>query len=335
MSYILEALKKSQQERELGRVPTLDATGMFEEDKVVPHRSHWPLLAVALAAVAMVVALYAALKGPVATPPPVSETLGLSVPAVVDPRADPAPIRSKDVEVGRAVPPGGVKPGSTYPEDPQVAAANPASRSSWSPPAPASAPKGPVTGASRPLEPLIEPPPPKQGGRVRFPDPGEAPSFGGGSQVDDSPLPGDADLDEELELQRQMEADSVEPLDEEEHYVDPAPTPVPRDLIADIEAFKREVQGGQVAQKAPAKAMVRPIDKDPEKLRLTAAQEADLPRYLMTAHVYDADQSRRFVLINGLKYREGEKTREGITVERILAQGAVLSHKGNPFFVPR
>lgn len=335
MSYILEALKKSQQERELGRVPTLDATGMFEEDKVVPHRSHWPLLAVGLAAVAMVVALYAALKGPVATPPPVSETLGLSVPPVVSPGSDPEPIRSKGVEVARAVPPGGVKPDLSHAEDLRVAAASPAGRTSASPPAPAPAPKGPVTGASRPMEPLIEPPPPKQGGRVRFPEPGEAPSDDGGSQVDDSPLPEDADLDEELELQRQMEADSGEPLDEEEPYADPAPTPVPRDLIADIEAFKREVQGGQVAQKASAKAIVRPIDKDPEKLRLTAAQEADLPRYLLTAHVYDVDQARRFVLINGLKYREGERTREGMTVERILAQGAVLSHKGNPFFVPR
>lgn len=334
MSYILEALKKSQQERELGRVPTLDATGMFEEDKVVPHRSHWPLLAVGLAAVAMVVALYAALKGPVSSPSRGSETLGLSAPAGAGPRAEAVPARPEGTEVGRAVPPGGASPASSYLQEPQVAAASPASRSSSSPPAPAPAQKGPITEASRSSEPLIEPPPPKNGGRVRFPDPVGASGYGGDPQMEDSESPGDADLDEELELQLQMEADSAEPW-EEEPYVDPAPTPVPRDLIADIEAFKREVQGGQVDQKATAKALARPIDKDPEKLRLTAAQEADLPRYLMTAHVYDADQGRRFVLINGLKYREGNKTREGMTVERILAQGAVLSHKGNPFFVPR
>jgi general secretion pathway protein B len=55
----------------------------------------------------------------------------------------------------------------------------------------------------------------------------------------------------------------------------------------------------------------------------------------MTVHVYDADKGRRFVMINGRKYREGDKTREGMSVERIVAEGAVLSYKGNPFFVPR
>jgi general secretion pathway protein B len=55
----------------------------------------------------------------------------------------------------------------------------------------------------------------------------------------------------------------------------------------------------------------------------------------MTVHVYDRDRSRRFVLISGRKYREGDKTRQGMKVERILAEGAVLSYEGNPFFVHR
>jgi len=137
-----------------------------------------------------------------------------------------------------------------------------------------------------------------------------------------------------MELQRQMEADYSEYLGEEE-YADPAPTPVPRDLIADIESFKREVGGGSRAKKGVTESPPPAIETNPESLRLTAAQEAALPSFLMTVHVFDADQTRRFVMINGRKYREGDKTREGLTVERILAQGAVLSHKGNPFFVPR
>lgn len=327
MSYILEALRKSQQERELGRVPTLDTTGMFEEDKVVPGRSYWSLLAFGLAAVAMIVALYAALRGPAPAPVAMSEPLGTAVPLDPKPSADSGPGTDPD------------DAGVLGLRGPQVAAESREHRSVAPPPVPEAVARVPETILPRPSGPLIEPPPPKQAGRVRLPDPSEHLSFPGDSHGDHSEPPGGPDPEEEMELQRQMEADNVEPWDEEQDYVEPAPTPVPRDLIADIEAFKREVRVGQGPdkgpQKAPAKALSRSIDKDPLGLRLTPAQEAELPGYLMTAHVYDADQSRRFVLINGLKYREGEKTREGMTVERILAQGAVLSHKGNPFFVPR
>lgn len=70
MSYILEALKKSQEERELGRVPTLD-TSLFpvRDDSVRVHP--WGLLAVGLATLAVVIALYAALRAQAPAPAPV------------------------------------------------------------------------------------------------------------------------------------------------------------------------------------------------------------------------------------------------------------------------
>jgi general secretion pathway protein B len=335
MSYILEALKKSQQERDLGRIPTLDTTGMFEEDKVVPVRSHWPLLAVGLAAVAMVIALYAALREPATVAAPTSDALGVVGPLAPIPGADPrSGVGPDDAGVGPIAPVSGAISGPRGATESQLVTAGrerPAAASAD----PTVMAKAPVTATPRASEPLIEPPPPKTAGRARLTDDNDGPGGRAGFRAPESQPPDTAYLEEELALQRQMEADYVEPWDEEEDYADAAPTPVPRDLIAEIEAFKREVRGGQGTEKPPVKALSRPIDKDPQGLRLTPAQEADLPRYLMTAHVYDADQSRRFVLINGLKYREGEKTRDGMTVERILAQGAVLSHKGNPFFVPR
>lgn len=338
MSYILEALKKSQQERELGRVPTLDKVVVFEEDKVVPERSHWALLAVGLAAVAMIVALYAALRGPATVPPPAaSEAAGHVAPSGPIPGTDPGQVPGPgDLGGTRESPGAGAAPAPLRREEPSLASASRESRLAPQPAGAASLPKGPATAAIQTREPLIEPPPPKQAGRVRFPDPVEEPSDRADSaeQIQESPNP--PDPDEELELQRQIEADDFESWDDEGYYEDPAPTPVPRDLIADIESFKREVQGSRATERVPpAKPLSRPIDQDPQSLRLTPAQEADLPGYLMTAHVYDADQSRRFVLINGLKYREGDKTREGMKVERIIAQGTVLSYRGNPFFVQR
>ncbi len=95
MSYILEALKKSQQERELGQVPTLDASGIFTDDKEPIPPNYWALLAVALAALAVVIALYAAFRGaaqPQATPARTAEA--------VAPRA--TPIETDAVQSSRA-----------------------------------------------------------------------------------------------------------------------------------------------------------------------------------------------------------------------------------------
>ncbi len=60
MSYILEALKKSQQERDLGRVPTLATQPFFENRPAVAN--HWGLATTALASLAVAIALFAALR---------------------------------------------------------------------------------------------------------------------------------------------------------------------------------------------------------------------------------------------------------------------------------
>jgi general secretion pathway protein B len=82
MSYILEALKKSQQERGLGQVPTLDASGLFVEDREPQVTHHWALLAVGLAALAVVIALYAAFR----------DTRAVPMTMLDAPRMDPAPM---------------------------------------------------------------------------------------------------------------------------------------------------------------------------------------------------------------------------------------------------
>lgn len=320
MSYILEALKKSQQERELGRVPTLESAGVFEKDKVAPSHGRWPLLAVALAAFAMIVALYAAVRGPVqvpAQPPAAGDTARSSG---VAPGA----------ESGLAKPRG---PGDAVLDGAMVATAAPAGGGAG--PSPALSPTPPTgsgVAASPPARPLIEPPPLQQAGRIRPFDPMD----GMGHRRDlEGSDPGPIRASSaEAELERQLEAERVEPWYEDE-VLEPAPTPVPQDLIADIESFKRELRGARGPDNTPPKTLSRLADKDLLGLRLTPAQEAELPSYLMTVHVYDADRGRRFIVVNGVKYREGDKTREGLTVERILTQGAVLSHRGNPFFVPR
>ncbi len=316
MSYILEALKKSQQERELGKVPTLDTSGMFQEDTAEPARSPWPLAAMGLASAAVLIALYAALRGPAPVEPTGSspaEAVGRSsteAAATVSLPPAPPPLLLQDMD------------NLSVASRPLI-------------PAPISAP--PVTPAgpfeAPEAEPLVEPPPPRRPAPPKPAEPVGSVDFRGDRPLLHPDISEESDLAAELELQRQLEAELDMASYEEAGPSDP-PTPVPRDLIADIEAFKHEVlkDGGTPAKKAPTPDAV---DEDPTKLRLTREQEAALPAFLMTVHVYDVDKSRRFVLISGRKYREGDQTRQGMKVERILAEGAVLSYRGNPFFVHR
>lgn len=61
MSYILEALRKSQKDREIGQVPTLATQSLFMDQG--SGGNSWGLVAVGLAVLAVAIALYAALRG--------------------------------------------------------------------------------------------------------------------------------------------------------------------------------------------------------------------------------------------------------------------------------
>lgn len=291
MSYILEALRKSQQERELGQVPTLDTSALFVEDKQPVPPSYWAFLSVGLALLAVMIALYGALRDgeqSAAPPEPVaSPTLG---------------------EMSQSVP--------------------------------ASAPVAEVRSPGV-VPPLVEAPPPK---RIAQPVAPAAPleetrETGRSSRREIFDLPTvDGELDPALEneLLRQLQAEQ-EALSETRRVVETPPRSgvPPPDLVEDIEAFKQQLRREQGLPPPASKRTPAEIIGDPTRLRLTPQQQAMVPAYLMTVHVYDSEVSKRFVVINTLRYREGEETREGLRVEQILKDGAVLSYLGNPFYVAR
>lgn len=79
MSYILEALRKSQQDRELGRVPTLATQPLFTPRE--SSRNSWIGIALGLAALAVAIALYAVLRAGPETAPGGLAPMGGQVPA--------------------------------------------------------------------------------------------------------------------------------------------------------------------------------------------------------------------------------------------------------------
>ncbi len=269
MSYILEALKKSQHERELGQVPTLEKAP-FATESVRGRPGPWLMAAVGLAMLAVLIALYAALRagpsGPATTEqaaaPPESATEAAAAPAAVA----PAQIAAPATEVVPAV----AEPA----KGPAVSAA-------------------PVPDAEPVEEPESQAPPPASRSRKR-----------------DGGIPSR-----------------------------PAISQIPEDLRQDVEAFKEELRqelaGTKDKQKPRATAKASEPEVPPQELRLPPDVQKRLPRFLMSAHVYDKTPAKRFVLINNLKTREGETSREGIKVEEILPDGAVLSYTGHRFFQAR
>ncbi|MCU0835299.1 MAG: general secretion pathway protein GspB [Chromatiaceae bacterium] len=262
MSYILEALKKSQQERELGRVPTLDAN-LYPAPEAGVRTNPWSLAAVGLAMLAVIIALYAALR---------SDPL---VPVV-----ETAPGGSPKETASAATP---------SPSPPGVVASGPAVETGASLDGVGSDAAGRISDAVEPgppVEPPLAPPPPR-----RMPPP--------------------------------------EPRSAVDARIPPRPAGpvIPEDIRADVESFKDQVRGGRPAQPVRPAAAV-----PPEQLRLPPDVEARAPAFLMTVHVYDEDPAKRFVLINALKTKEGERTREGLVLEEVLPNGAVLSFNGHKFF---
>jgi hypothetical protein len=60
-----------------------------------------------------------------------------------------------------------------------------------------------------------------------------------------------------------------------------------------------------------------------------------LPQLRLDLHVFAARPQDRFVMINMHKLREGDTLPEGVHVDAITPEGAVLSFNGSKFLLPR
>lgn len=129
---------------------------------------------------------------------------------------------------------------------------------------------------------------------------------------------------------------------------------VPADSYADDEvpAQKQSVQEPPAQEAAvPANADTAPAEpavasaaesgrfsgeeETPPLLRdMPSEFKRSLPEMKIDAHFYSETPARRFVMINLHKYREGERLAEGPLLERIQADGLLLSYQGQRFRLP-
>lgn len=120
----------------------------------------------------------------------------------------------------------------------------------------------------------------------------------------------------------------AEPLDDAVAEAEKTPDPTPLDLDAPSETDVTEVSppgGGMIAQ-------VHERDSSPEGFANLSyeVQKAVLPLDIQV-HVYDDDPDRRFVMLNGSTLAEGMELKPGLRLVQIVRQGVVLSWQGQEF----
>ncbi len=59
--------------------------------------------------------------------------------------------------------------------------------------------------------------------------------------------------------------------------------------------------------------------------------QRSLPALALNVHVYAQTPKDRFVFLNMQKYKEGERTRDGVLIEEITPEGVVLRYEQQRF----
>ncbi len=124
-----------------------------------------------------------------------------------------------------------------------------------------------------------------------------------------------------------------------------AQTQFPQELAPAAPVPETQLPEAQPPQTAPAETPlpeaepglspapdVPPVLTQPAPLRkfreMPPAYRADFPAITIEVHVYEPDAAKRLVMINGRRYREGERMSEGPAVIEIVRDGIVFEHRG-------
>jgi general secretion pathway protein B len=73
----------------------------------------------------------------------------------------------------------------------------------------------------------------------------------------------------------------------------------------------------------------------PTYQQAATAAGANLPELALNLHSYSANPAERFIFLNMMKLREGQSTPQGVRVETITPDGAILSWQGSRFLLQR
>jgi len=316
MSYILDALKKSEQQRELGRIPTL--TDAPPVGSVGSTRKNLPVMgAFLLAVLAVLLALYAVFNGhflessdPLETPQVAVTGINEKAPETpeqIEASSTPAPVNPPTIGESKEAAEDNERPIPTPPQE-RIAA----------------------EAALQP-EAIPETAPPKE---TLTTAPSKATST----------LETTASGGARNELPAPAESAAVETSQPPEVVVIPPPPEKPVKKVSVTGRFStpqappgaREVETEKRAKtvapdiQLPAKAVRKARPGSEHVLPYDVYRR--LPERKVSALAYSEVPERRFVIVNSRKMREKESTKQGLVVEEIMDDGVIFSFQGHRFF---
>lgn len=115
-----------------------------------------------------------------------------------------------------------------------------------------------------------------------------------------------------------------------ENTIEPLPPPTV------VEVTPR-IRGSSLAEIAvPMREAIDTPSLPPAPLlsTLSSAVRASVPPLAVNAHVWSDDPSKRFIMLNGRLYRDGEVVEDGLRLVAVIPDGAELEWRGVRFRVP-
>ncbi len=299
MSYILDALKKSEFERQQSRVPDLNSMpvmiGSGRNESLAPRLSYG-LGALALAGMIAAVVWWR----PWQSDPPEPAVAAGTGAAPAAPARMPEPLPKPDeIRAARSAQVTGTGPA---PERP--AAAKPQTASQPAAPSPA-IPATPKIAAARPTAPDAV-----------------APVRDAGAPKSAKAAPAAMDAGEPPAA---VKAPPVRKPAEPASRTRPASAP------AQSEQMEAAVPATAVAAPAPAPATEKPPKRVLNYAELPASVQKSIPKMTVMGYSYAEEPEMRMVVINDRMLREGDEVSPGVKLEKIGSDGVVLNFKGFQF----
>jgi len=316
MSLILDALRKAERERELGQAPTIGSQLPLRRRSEPTKR--WPLVA----GLALVVLTAGAIVGwmqrevlwpaPESAGEPTAEAAVAEVAASSDSTAAPAP--SQPSISAAPSTPSQSEPAPPAPSLPQAAEVHPDKLAAMEA-APASNTADAAEDARRLAAEALavaeaakaeaEKASAATGALTQAPTPTPAPT--------PEPAPATGSLADQLPATDPSAATGMAP--------DPAGVPAP---VTEV--------GKPVAEAMPEGAELPPV---PLVWELPLATRQSLPKLAIAMHVWNAEPTMRFVIVNDQRLVEGEAAAAGVAVSEIRREGVVFEYQGQRFLLPR
>lgn len=125
--------------------------------------------------------------------------------------------------------------------------------------------------------------------------------------------------------------------DEAQVPMTPKPTmkPAPKFKSNIKPAPSKKVTTSMTKPQKTENAITLPADNTPLLQKMPQEFQNALPPLAVTIHVYSQDASQRILFINNREYHVGDRIEGGVRVEEIVADGTVLSFRGERFKIAR